>query len=247
MFPLAVISDIHGNRWALEAVLEDIQGKNIRHIVNLGDSFYGPLDPEGTAAILLDLDIPSVCGNEDQEVFETDRNGPVSGTLTHTRQSLSDHQVNWLRSLQMTLSPEKNVLMFHGTPENNREYLFFDVESTGLVFCSTGRLKEKLGEMNHTLYLCGHDHTPNVTIIDGSRWIVNPGSVGLQAYTDDLPHPHIVENGSPNARYAVVSRENGGYWVDYSLVPYDHQSAADVARRNRRPDWAFWLQTGQAR
>jgi hypothetical protein len=45
---LAVLADIHGNRWALEAVLADIRGRGIRAMVNLGDSLYGPLDPAGT-------------------------------------------------------------------------------------------------------------------------------------------------------------------------------------------------------
>ncbi len=40
---IAVISDIHGNRWALEAVLEDINRRGIKRIANLGDCLYGPL------------------------------------------------------------------------------------------------------------------------------------------------------------------------------------------------------------
>jgi predicted phosphodiesterase len=40
--PVAVLSDIHGNRWALEAVLDDIRRRGIRDMFNLGDSLYGP-------------------------------------------------------------------------------------------------------------------------------------------------------------------------------------------------------------
>ena len=39
----AVLSDIHGNRWVLEAVLDDIRRRGIRDLVNLGDCLYGPL------------------------------------------------------------------------------------------------------------------------------------------------------------------------------------------------------------
>jgi hypothetical protein len=46
----------------LEAVLNDIKQREIKHIVNLGDCFYGPLDPGGTAQILVGLDIPTVRG-----------------------------------------------------------------------------------------------------------------------------------------------------------------------------------------
>jgi 3',5'-cyclic AMP phosphodiesterase CpdA len=47
---IALISDIHGNSWALDAVLEDINQRGIDQIVNLGDCVYGPLDPAGTCA-----------------------------------------------------------------------------------------------------------------------------------------------------------------------------------------------------
>ena len=50
---LAIIADIHGNREALEAVLQDIDRRGIRHIVNLGDHLTDPLDPAGTADLLI--------------------------------------------------------------------------------------------------------------------------------------------------------------------------------------------------
>ena len=50
---LVVIADIHGNRWALEAVLQDIDRRGIQQIVNLGDHLTGPLDPAGTADLLI--------------------------------------------------------------------------------------------------------------------------------------------------------------------------------------------------
>ncbi len=75
---LAVISDIHGNRWALEAVLEDIERRGVRETVNLGDSLYGPLDPAGTAQILLQLNQPTVRGNEDRIIVERARYSIVS-------------------------------------------------------------------------------------------------------------------------------------------------------------------------
>ncbi len=63
---IAVISDIHGNVWALDAVLEDISERNVGCIVNLGDSVYGPLMPTETAEMVLSRGITSVRGNEDR-------------------------------------------------------------------------------------------------------------------------------------------------------------------------------------
>src|SRR5258706_11690882 len=66
---LAVIADIHGNRWALEAVLQDIDRRGIQQTVNLGDHLTGPLDPAGTADLLIERGMLSICGNDDRVLF----------------------------------------------------------------------------------------------------------------------------------------------------------------------------------
>ena len=68
---LAVISDIHGNVRALEAVLKDITTRGVDDIVNLGDWVAGPLWPRETFELLAGLGIPSVRGNHDR--WATDR------------------------------------------------------------------------------------------------------------------------------------------------------------------------------
>src|SRR3954466_4063927 len=68
---LALISDIHGNRWALDAVLEDIDRRGIQNIINLGDHFYGPLAPGATAERLLKLPVlATIRGNQDRQLIE---------------------------------------------------------------------------------------------------------------------------------------------------------------------------------
>jgi len=65
----AAIGDIHGNRWALESVLVDIDRRGIRTTINLGDHLFGPLDPDGTTAILMHQDVPGILGNQDRELL----------------------------------------------------------------------------------------------------------------------------------------------------------------------------------
>jgi len=83
---LAVIADIHGNRWALEAVLQDIDRRGIPQTVNLGDHLTGPLDPAGTADLLIERDMLSMCGNDDRVLLLNQSS--FAGIATSPAQSL---------------------------------------------------------------------------------------------------------------------------------------------------------------
>ncbi|MGE8131787.1 metallophosphoesterase family protein [Methylobacterium sp. NPDC080182] len=94
--------------------------------------------------------------------------------------------------------------------------------------------------------LCGHTHMPRVVQV-GKVTVVNPGSIGMPAYTDKKPVPHAIETGTPHARYAVITREaNGGWSVDLRAVIYDWDQAAQQARANSQPVLARWIATGRA-
>jgi hypothetical protein len=74
--------------------------------------------------------------------------------------------------------------------------------------------------------------------------LVNPGSVGLPALETTHPWQVTVENGSPDARYAILDRRDGAWIPTLIAVPYGHQAMAGLARRRGRPDWACALMTG---
>ena len=95
------------------------------------------------------------------------------------------------------------------------------------------------------LVLCGHTHVPRAMQLDDGRLIVNPGSVGLQAYDDDMPYPHRVENGTPHARYALLEKSAAGWAVELLAVPYDWREAARLAARNGWAGWEIALRTGR--
>ena len=96
------------------------------------------------------------------------------------------------------------------------------------------------------MILCGHSHIPRIVQLPAGRLIVNPSSVGLPAYSDDLPVAHKMENGSPHARDAVTSKTATGLTVEQIAVPYDWNKAARQARRLGQDEWAAWLETGRA-
>lgn len=234
----AVISDIHGNTWALEAVLEDIYRRGAGTVFNLGDSFYGPLDPGGTAALLQGFPFHTVSGNEDRILLTG-----ASDTVSFVMSELDRSSVKWLRSLPFSISIG-DVQAFHGSPDHDGEYLLWEVTGEGAVARKPALVNRILAGDGPPLVLCGHDHRPAQLFLVCGRTVVNPGSVGLPAYTDDSPCRHFMENGSPHARYSEVERTDNGYRIFTHKVEYDWESAARVASFHKREDWAFWLRTG---
>jgi putative phosphoesterase len=243
---IAIISDIHGNRWALERVLEDIYTRGINKIFNLGDSLYGPLDPAGTAEILMKKNVVSISGNEDRIIHENGEMATNSPTLNYVRENLNREHILWLKSLKMAKSIAGDFLLCHGTPFKDNEYLLHQVNSTGLFLRSVEDLKKLVGNRPEKIILCGHDHLPNVVSLDQNQTVINPGSVGLQAYQDDLPFVHSVENGSPNSRYSIIFPQESGIKVEQVLLQYDFITASEEAKKNKREDWSHWLKTGRA-
>lgn len=77
-----------------------------------------------------------------------------------------------------------------------------------------------------------------------NRHFINVGSVGLPAYTDDLPYMHKMEAGSPHARYAIITIGDD-ITVEMQKVIYDWEAAAKQVQSLGRNDWAKALATGK--
>ena len=253
----AAISDVHGNIWALRAVLADASSRGAELVVNLGDVLYGPLDPAGTADLLMGLDLPTVHGNEDRILLEKGSRhpaprSPASGGeptahdhLDATLSRLSDHHLAWLRTLPMTTRMD-DILLCHGTPEADDEYLLEEIRDGVLAPRPAAEVARRLGGVTQRLVLCGHSHLPQWVNLPDGRLVVNPGSVGCPAFTDDRPKYHRVATGSPHARYALLARTREGWSVEHREVVYDWDAAAARAARHGCEDWARRLCTGQA-
>lgn len=235
------MADIHGNIQALQAVLDDIERRGITKIVNLGDCLYGPLEPRETADILMQLQIPTVSGNEDRIILASPSEAPSSPTLRYVRESLKPQHLAWLASLEMTATAYDYFFLCHGTPKRDDEYLLQQVTSSGVFPRKIEALTARLHHIAQPFVLCGHDHVAGVVHLPDGKIIVNPGSVGLPAYTDDKPFPHAMQAGSPHARYSIISKNENGWRVENIAIPYDWQAAARKALKNGRPDWAEWL------
>jgi predicted phosphodiesterase len=239
----AVIADIHGNRWALEAVLRDIEERDVSQIINLGDHLTGPLDPAGTAELLIEQDMLSICGNDDRVLFAPARS--LTPTQCSTRAQLSPAHLAWLFALPTTAVVAQDIRACHGDLFNE-PYLLERVDPGGVSLRSTADIEASARTIREPVILCAHSHIPRTVALLGGRLIVNPGSVGLPAYTMDAPILCAMEAGSPHARYALLSRRRHSWQVEHVQVPYDWEQAARVAREHGRADWAAWLRTGRA-
>jgi len=241
----AAVADVHGNLPALEAVVADLARRRIDAVVNLGDHVSGPLWPRETARALMQREWTHIAGNCDRQVaqMEPSKLGPSD---RFAAERLEADDMAWLRALQATATPASGVFLCHGIPDDDTKYLLEVVERSRVRLARPSEVRDHLGGVNAQLVLCGHSHVPRVARV-GETLVVNPGSVGLPAYEHDDPHPHEMETGAPDARYAILERKADEWCAELVAVPYSYGDAVRQAERHGREDWAVALRTGFAR
>jgi len=227
---IAVVSDIHGNIEALEAVLADIAGRDITKVFCLGDVVgYGP-DPEACIDRVMGLDF-TIMGNHDHAVFmePIGFNTPAENAVFWTRERLDaepDDQVRrrrWEFLAGMREFREMNSVLFvHGSPQRPmHDYLFPDEAELNMT-----HLMEVFDLLRQICFV-GHTHLPGVFTetyefltpaqvgeayaISDRKVIINVGSVGQPRDLD------------PRACYVTIA----GRDVRWHRVPYDHKKTME--------------------
>jgi predicted phosphodiesterase len=240
---LAVISDIHANLPALEAVLADIRTRGVDGTVNLGDLAAGPLWPRETVALLDTLNLPTVRGNHDRWMGDRPVDKlPPAARFEHA--ALTEAQRAALHALPAALDISPEVLGVHGTPADDSTYLTEESHDDRLMPARRALIVERLGAaMARQVVLCGHSHRQSLTQVPGGPLILNPGTVGCPIFADQ-PTARQAEHRSPHARYAVLTRRNGRWGAELLAIEYDWDAAAARALANGFPAWAEALATG---
>ncbi|SCK08357.1 metallophosphoesterase [Vogesella sp. LIG4] len=238
----AVVSDIHGNLPALQAVLADMHGRGVSQAVNLGDILSGPLWPAETADLLMGLNLPTIAGNHERQLLACQQQ-PGGPSDQYAYEQTSPLQRAWLAVLPGALRIG-DVQFTHGTPSSDLQYLLDDIAAANLVPAGLDTVAQRLGSTTATLVLCGHSHMPRILQLPGGPLVLNPGSVGLPAYDDTDGGYHRAQTGAPHASYAIAERVAAGWQVQLLRVAYDWNAAAAQAAHNGRDDWAAWLQSG---
>jgi diadenosine tetraphosphatase ApaH/serine/threonine PP2A family protein phosphatase len=161
---------------------------------------------------------------------------------------LDTSHLDWLRTVPMTRVYRDQVFLCHATPADDNVYWLEAVKPDGSVtMAPLAAIEKEATGISQSLILCGHTHIARAVRLGDGRLVVNPGSVGGPGYSYNVPYPHVIEAGTPDARYAILELASGSWSVSFRHVPYDHEAMAALARRNGEPELASALATGWIR
>lgn len=234
---IAIVSDIHANLHALEAVWEDVINQKPDAVYCLGDLVgYGAF-PNEVVDFVQQHDIPTVMGNYDEGVgFDLhdcgcvyrdplqDRMGAQS--LKWTQDHTTAENKSYLQALPLQIRLEDRqprILLVHGSPRKINEYLYEDRPEATF---------QRIAKVAGTdVLLFGHTHLPYQKRA-GSTLFVNAGSVGKP------------KDGDPRAGYVLLSLDQAPE-VEFRRVSYDVEAAAGAVRAAGLPElFATQLETG---
>jgi len=216
---VALISDLHANEPALEAVLYDARESGVDQIVCLGDvATLGPR-PGAILARLRELGCPCILGNHDEflldpALIERYTEAPViTESVKWCRDRLSSADLDFIRTFRRTyevsLEGGATLFAFHGSARSNME----DILATTPAEAVDGMLDGR----HATVLAGGHTHLQMLRQHRG-MWIANPGSVGMpfREYAFGGP-PRLLDH----AEYAIVDATRSGVGVTLRRVPVD--------------------------
>jgi len=243
---IAILSDIHSNIYALEEVIKDAKSKNVDLFLNLGDSFYGPIAPKATYNMLIENKFINICGNQDREILEASLSQlDENKTLKYVYEDLGEEVLYWIQALPFEKFVTEEIYITHGTQHDDSVYMLEDVSSGKPVLRNDKKIIELIDDVESKFVMCGHSHTPRCIKLSSGQIVINPGSVGLQAYKDEEPHVHKMENFTPDASYVILDVVDEEYNIELVKVPYDYEKAALKAEENGRADWAYAIRKGE--
>ncbi len=234
----ALISDVHSNLPALEAVLADIDGReNAGAVYHLGDLVgYAPW-PDETVALLRDWRVPGIAGNYDSTVA-TDYKHCGCKADSPRGEELSHLSYEWTRShvlpetkralgelpFRMDLRPmgghksRPQIILVHGTPTLNTLYWTEDRPDS---FCT--KMAKAAGAREGDLVAFGHTHKPWHREVEGI-YFLNTGSVGKP------------KDGDWRAGYVLVEANEEIEAVEFVRVEYDLERATEGITQSELPD-----------
>ena len=211
---VAVVSDIHGNLTAFEAVLADIRQVSPDLVLHGGDLADGGSSPTEIVDRLRDLGWQGVMGNTDEmlvepnslENFASQSSAPlalwaaVRQIALATRDSLGEERLAWLRELPRVKTQDGFALV-HATPES--------CWRAPAPEAPNAELETIYGSLGQPVVVFGHTHRPSIrSIAEHPRLLINTGSVGLSYDGDPRASYLILDEGAPSIRRVEYNLES---------------------------------------
>ena len=206
---IALISDIHGNRPALEAVLADIKKAAVDQTICLGDiANVGP-HPSQCLDIVRGLNCPVLQGNHELYLlgqFEDDewRTAPLWAGMRWARQLLRPDQFNYIQNLplqyEITGNGRHPAACVHASPLSQYKGFLPQHDDEAIA--------RRMNGLDNVMLFCGHTHLPLYRPWSNS-WLVNSGSVGMPL------------DGSPAAKYVIATRRGPDWRVEFRRIAYN--------------------------
>lgn len=243
---IAIISDIHGNMEALEAVLADMEETEPDRIYCLGDTIgYGP-EPEEAVSTLREKNIPSVCGNHELVIQDNTHLGwfnPVArASLLATMGMLSAQTKEYIRTLPMYLLVEdafdktdaldRNIRLVHGFPPDS---------ATTYLFQAQGKpMRKYFAGTEDFICFIGHTHDLSCYSYDGTQVKKLPFARGMHQLENKMKYIiNIGSVGQPrdmnnNAKYVLLDTKT--FCLELRFVPYEIQAVVDKIMAKGLPE-----------
>jgi putative phosphoesterase len=219
---VAIVSDVHGNLVALEAVLADLERVRPDLVVHGGDlAFNGPRPAECVDRIR-ELGWPGVIGNMDR-ALETHRQEPRVGWAADR---IGPERNAWLQSLPMEWRDENDVALVHAVPGDLWKGILPDTDD--------GELRAIYGPLGARLAVYCHIHRPYVRTI-GDLTVANTGSVALPMDGITRASYLLIEDGRPEIRRVDHDVERSVAELVASDMP-EMDLVASLYRNARWPD-----------
>ncbi|MFT4412564.1 metallophosphoesterase family protein [Fredinandcohnia humi] len=224
---LAFISDIHGNANALEAVLEDIEERNIDKVYVLGDICYRGPEPKRSLDIVKSLNTEVIKGNADEWLIRGVRKGEVPEQALNMMNLerdwaltlLDETDINYLKGLPTKMSLEfdgQKIVAFHATPNS-----LFDVvvpsEEDSII------QESLIIDESADVFIYAHIHKPYIRYIKG-KCVINTGSVGMPF------------DGLAKSSYAIVNIQNGNIHTTIVRVTFDIEQVVSKFQESDYPN-----------
>ncbi|GGL13321.1 metallophosphoesterase [Deinococcus radiotolerans] len=217
-----MISDVHGNAFALSAVLREVRAAAPDLIVNLGDQAEGSADPARALdlqAQLAEQGAVEVRGNNEEKLWPGGRRSPLSQQYGAWLAAHTDPaRLARVAALPLTARALGGaVLACHGTPDSAWHSLLWVWDPAGYYRARDPRsLRSALEPLGVEVVLCGHTHRAGMTRV-GDTLLVNTGSVSDQV------------DGDPRARWTLLTRAGRDWHVSFQAAAYDVEAAVTWA------------------